>query len=500
MNLAVESPTKVIRLDATTYRTGARGCPGAPQESCNGRRGCAVIGSMKGSAAARKEGVKGPADGKAQKAYGVSSLAGKNARKSQKGLADCRASFGSIDIDFYEMMSSEEGCGADPKQLKTEAPAVSCVKKCLTPTSMLCEKPPVSQKDGSAGLDFFIVGLKNDMRVRTFHLVEKQILIHFWTVSDAITFYRQYFHLARMHFAPSADSWSIFSAHEPSGELLVTPTCGLLSLASTGVDLCASDGTAGFFQAPESDEEEFLERQMVLDNVSSVLCKITQEGSLSSTPAQGSAPEKETDCASDDHQQFLMRVSYFDRMKNFFSKNDVRKMEALYAEGRHGFLYLNSKEISCGCFSNVIMQNAVKTIGDDRLCEIITNLGYDIVPISATKHGAYTVQTILLSAATARSQGLLSRYFSSQGAFLIDHAIGNYAIQKILRFDDELVYGLCMANLSAIVASPLGFKVLKRCLVFFRGRSSGVLSALHRIEDAENTEQCKAIIQILNDN
>lgn len=219
----------------------------------------------------------------------------------------------------------------------------------------------------------------------------------------------------------------------------------------------------------------------------------------SSGPGTVRRPRGRRPPESGDRQQFLMRVSYFDRMKNFFSKNDVRKMELLHAEGRNSFLYLNSKEVSCGCFSNVIMQNAVKTISDDRLCEIITNLGFDIAPISATKHGAYTVQTILLSAATGRSQGLLSHYFSPQGAFLIDHSIGNYAIQKILRFDDELVYRMCVANLSSIVASPLGFKVLKRCLAFFYTKSAGILSALQQIENEGNREQCRAIAQIITE-
>lgn len=196
-------------------------------------------------------------------------------------------------------------------------------------------------------------------------------------------------------------------------------------------------------------------------------------------------------------EKFSKRIGYFNRMKNFFSKNDVKKMQALCDEGRYAFLYLNSKEISCGCFSNIIMQNVVKTIGDDGLCEIIRNLGSDIAPIAATKHGAYTVQAIVLYATTPHSQALITSQFWLYGSFLISHSIGNYAIQKIVRFDEEFVLGLFLKNLEAVLEAPLGFKVLKRCLEFFRNRFVEIAAEISMIKKDKIAVQCDAIMQLI---
>src|SRR5690606_16474564 len=105
--------------------------------------------------------------------------------------------------------------------------------------------------------------------------------------------------------------------------------------------------------------------------------------------------------------EFNDKVAYFNKLKGFFTKNDVKKMEMMQREGKYEFLFERTKEITCGCISNVVMQTAVKDLSDEELCRLIGCLGQDIAPLSATKHGAYAIQAILGSARSQMAQQLL---------------------------------------------------------------------------------------------
>lgn len=85
-------------------------------------------------------------------------------------------------------------------------------------------------------------------------------------------------------------------------------------------------------------------------------------------------------------------------------------------------------------------------MNDDEICELIKCIGYDLAPISATKYGAYVIQSLILSSISKNSQNLISCYLEANGRFLITHEIGNYTIQKVLRFDEELIFDLFMKD------------------------------------------------------
>jgi len=90
-------------------------------------------------------------------------------------------------------------------------------------------------------------------------------------------------------------------------------------------------------------------------------------------------------------------------------------------------------------------------------------------------------------------------YFEKYGEYLISHDIGNYAIQKVLRFDEELVFDLCMKNMKEIVEDDLGIKVLKKCLIFFENKRDGIIGRLNGIMDMTNKDRCDSLITFIKE-
>ena len=377
-------------------------------------------------------------------------------------------------IDFYDLIPEFSQAGVPAPILSGALEGAACDEGCHTTT------------------DFLILSLKNDIRVRYFSLYRGFFLICFWTIKDSISFYRQYLKVAPMTFARTddycsfyigAESWAgapeaSFTAHGGAQYFTPSPRSELAGLGGRASQIYKRDGDS----ARVAKREESL-RQLE--------CLLVRPGSP--------APEAAAPAEEPRRKVFERRVGYFNKMKNFFSKNEVRKMQGMLESGKDAFLYVNTKEVACGCLSNVLMQAAVKTAAEAQLCDIIRNLGADIAAISATKYGAYSVQAIILSAVSSDSQSLLSSGFSHYGEFLIEHEIGNYAIQKILRFDDELIYGMCMGRLDELIEDDLGVRVLKRCVQFFKGRRESIAARLGEVRNERNGKQCAALLEALGE-
>jgi hypothetical protein len=135
--------------------------------------------------------------------------------------------------------------------------------------------------------------------------------------------------------------------------------------------------------------------------------------------------------------------------------------------GSIDFVFRNSKELAVGCKSNKIMQEVIEHLSEKNLVRIIESLGDDIAPIAANKHGAYVVQMLISMARLPETQGLISRCFKRYGRFLIMHEIGNYAIQKIIRFDADLIFEFFESRILDVCGDELGVRILKRCMEFF---------------------------------
>ncbi|KAI5149063.1 hypothetical protein ENBRE01_0673 [Enteropsectra breve] len=370
-------------------------------------------------------------------------------------------------IDFYKMFSEHEEDEISEQTfcsgLKNELVVSPSEKE--VPSNQLCN------------VDFLLISLKNDLRVRYFKSSNgNQIFIFFWTVSDAVSFYKQYFNVTELRFAYLFE----YEKHNPSVR-----------------------------KGPHESDQGFsplLHSNWLLSSIdtsdSSSLCQ-PAEPVLLDTQIREAEPY-EADKVFDDENsknkfRFEQRVGYFEKMKGFYPKAAVKKLELAYLQGKKETLALNSKEISCGCFSNVVMQDAVRKMSQDELCEIIINLGYDIVPISATKYGAYTIQAIIASAMSTEAQELLSHYFEKDGEFLISHDLGNYAIQKLLRFNAVLVYKLIMRCFKETVEDPLGLKVFKKSVELFKHKKHEILELIGQIENISNSDKCKIVKDALSD-
>ncbi|ORD95604.1 hypothetical protein HERIO_2364, partial [Hepatospora eriocheir] len=189
--------------------------------------------------------------------------------------------------------------------------------------------------------------------------------------------------------------------------------------------------------------------------------------------------------------EFNLRVDYFNKMRSMFPKNDVVRMKSIIDSGIKDILFLNTKELSVGTHSNILIQEGIKSMSENELYEIIKSLGIDIVPIAATKYGAYTIQTLLMNVKGKESLDLLCDNFSPLGQYLITDEIGNYTIQRLLRHREDIVYNLFVQDLESIINNPLGFKVLSRCLEFFVNNKENFLNKIKNIKNNSNKEKCE---------
>lgn len=363
-------------------------------------------------------------------------------------------------VDFYIMNSVPE----DSASLTREKMSTTAMSELLDLARIRASNERAIPKRilSKDCIDFIILSLKNDVRVKHFRSIDSTIKICLWTVEDAIALYRQYFKLVEMSFVEDFDlGWT-----------------GLWSLGTTS--------------RPQQTEATLL-GDVCRESKSSVL-KIKPFSSSSRSCAQHF-----TGLYKSQKDEFDGRVEYFSRMKPLFTKGDFKKMEAALESGCFDFVFKNCKELAVGSVSNVIVQKAIRHMSDDQICLLIKSFGYDIAPISATKYGAYTVQTLISAAVGKASQNLISCYFEGWGRFLIPHEIGNYSIQKILRFDMEIIYDFFMRDLERIIDSHLGLKVFKRCIPFFMSKKNMLLERLATIETPENSEKCKVIMEALNE-
>lgn len=394
-------------------------------------------------------------------------------------------------INFFRLMSGsdeEDAHQSEPSSLRLQAPRRTACSR------------------GMQNIDFLIMSLRNDIRVRWFSLNDGFFLICFWTVRDAISFYRQYFQTATMAFAHQEEydgfTLDAFTKHrierpvycDTSQDGFTEPfgTNGSAAgMATEAEPLPRHGGCPRAVSRPEDGERHFGGRICSLRKLDDML------QTYKSARKAGAPPPPVGERAAAKEETFRKRVDYFNRMRSFFSASDVKKMQALYEGGQRDFLFLNTKELACGSASNLLMQGVVKAATEEQLCRIVEGLGPDIAAISATKYGAYTIQALILSALSPAAQRLISCCFEPFGEFLIDHQIGNYSIQKILHFDAPLVHEMYMRRMAQVIDSPLGLKILKKCLPFFQGGEERTIARIAEIRSEHNSERCDELLHLV---
>ncbi|AFN83294.1 hypothetical protein EROM_070430 [Encephalitozoon romaleae SJ-2008] len=345
-----------------------------------------------------------------------------------------------VSIDFFDMNSVER---KQQRECKVESEGT---KEALH---------PYGYEIGEGILErSFIEGmLENDIRVKDIKYGEDLIFIYFFTVEDSISFYRQFLPYVEIHFSETYDFEQavLLSSSEWAN-------IALLSMHNSSKEnyTCSSSFNE-WLKTSNSLESKFPKHE---------IHRHTKDKSLAFF--HNTDPEfGEWDGELSERNLFERKIEHFTHLRNFFSRSEVRIMIQSLEMGNVDFVFKNTKELAVGNQSNKVMQEAIGLLPDAGIARIIQNLGHDIAPIAANKHGAYTIQMLISVSKTPLTQNLLSKYFRKFGGFLITHEIGNYAIQKILRFDPDLVFELFISNIGDIVKSELGIKVLRRCLEFF---------------------------------
>ncbi|KAF9764354.1 hypothetical protein NGRA_0619 [Nosema granulosis] len=304
----------------------------------------------------------------------------------------------------------------------------------------LSKRPTVADLD----IDFVLDNLKFDLRVKEFEITRDYVLVYFFCKADSLSFYKQYFKYLDLSFGSSCD-W-----------------------LSTSVQLTGSlDIEIG---------NSIVKEQIEVQNTK---------------PCEKKVSEEETYC----RKRFLDRIEYFNQLKSCFTKTDLKIMMINLEKGATDFVFSNTKELAVGSKSNKVMQEAIKIMSGEELDRIYDNLEYDIVPISATKHGAYTIQTLLSYSTNSSHRNYISKYFLKEGEFLLAHDIGNYTFQKILSFDSDLVYRFFISNFEDVVKTDLGMKVFKRCIEHLEDQKEELMNKIaeYKVVDYNLYTQLKQI-------
>lgn len=295
--------------------------------------------------------------------------------------------------------------------------------------------------------EFIIQNLKYDKRVKNYERKGDYIFVYFWSVADSISFYKQYFHVIDMNF-----SNNFMANNIDSNEF----------------------GGANFVIWREIDK-----------NYNFMFANLSYNSVI--LPLK-SSPKKETkkivkSSDTDKIFSFDQRLLHFTNLSKFFSPQDLKRMHLLAENNDFSFLFEYTKELAVGITSNILMQESLKKMSQINLLNIINLIGYDMGPISATKYGAYVIQTLISLIHDKTSQTNIKKFMSHYIVTLIKHPIGNYAVQKILRFDPDYILDFFCSNFSEIINDDLGYKVFKKCFESFESQYSKLNKALLKFRE-----------------
>lgn len=176
--------------------------------------------------------------------------------------------------------------------------------------------------------------------------------------------------------------------------------------------------------------------------------------------------------------QFNERILFFGSISKIFTPAELKKIECMFKSGKTGAVMSSAKELCVGAQSNIMMQDLLRHLSSEQLLDFVHRLGYDIGPISATKYGAYVVQTVLEMAKCEAMRSAIVEYFERYAACLITHPLGNYSIQTVGTFSPVFLRKVLLHNFSDIVKSHIGIRVLKRSLHMFLGAKKELLEAI----------------------
>ncbi|ORD94697.1 hypothetical protein ECANGB1_150 [Enterospora canceri] len=282
--------------------------------------------------------------------------------------------------------------------------------------------------------------IASDLRIREETSKGKKKLIEFWSIEDAIQFYKQYFSMFKMRFVGEFELYK----------------CALIN---------EKDLNRTKMREFYEKNEIFKAKNIEIEHEESFVLDYYKPGKKQSTEMNETLTCK----------RFMERVQFFNNMHNLFSKNDAKKFKLLLERGVDDFLYQNTKELCVGMYTNVVVQDHLQRMSETDIQNLIMKMEGDIAPIAATKYGAYVIQRIILCVKSTNNQKLLCNFFMKNGLYLICHEIGNYTIQKLLIFNNKEIRSLFLDNLAYITENPIGHKVWTKNIKYFMDEENDIL-------------------------
>ncbi|EDQ31255.1 ribosomal protein HS6-type [Enterocytozoon bieneusi H348] len=304
--------------------------------------------------------------------------------------------------------------------------------------------------------------LINDTRIKNVYQKQWYILIEFWSISEGITFYKQFYKSFEMKFI---DEYCFN----------VTQTLQHYTVIKTYITSnCIHNNL---------DTNKIYNINQLLNFKINVNCKDNYD----ITPYHSSIYTE---------ANFKKRVNYFNGLKNLYSKDDTKKLKILINRGNRDMLLANIKELCVGIFTNILLQYELTQMSEYDLFNVINHLNYDIVPISATKYGAYVIQKLIDNTKSFKNQELLCKYFALNGRYLIFHTIGNYSIQQLLIFNNDKIKELFIDELYRIIEHSIGYKVFLKSIKYFTSYQTEIYNKLNVLNKVD--KKSKLIINLLN--
>ncbi|OQS53960.1 hypothetical protein EHP00_1743 [Ecytonucleospora hepatopenaei] len=274
---------------------------------------------------------------------------------------------------------------------------------------------------------FFENIFKNDIRIKIVIDKNGKKILCFINLKDAIDFYKQFYNILEMYFI-----------HEENPEYFL---CGFESK---------------------------------LDHITLPFCKTYEKNNknqkiiINTHKNKNTNNEKNNDkCKEYTKEEFVQKIDYYNKLKHFYSKSDAQKIKILLKDLKTDVLKENTKDLCVGIYTNVILQEFLSESDNKLIEEFLRSLENDISIIACTKYGAYVIQKLISLNLSVENKRLLCRYFTKNAVHVICDDIGNYSIQKLLKFDFSELKEIFIKNLKVICGDKIGSKVLNKNIEYF---------------------------------
>lgn len=304
------------------------------------------------------------------------------------------------------------------------------------------------EKDLKLSPAFFNELFDNDLRIKNVHELKDEKVLEFFEITGAIKFYNQFTRVLDLYFI---------------NEYLILHKFNEQSQKLNALCYSKCSENINFSKTERKVVEKFTSTKIDKRNEPNLICK--------------------TYTATEMKEQ----IESYNKLKHFYSKTDSAKVKTLLDAGKTDILNKNIKELCVGLYTNVVVQEKIEKMSSDEITHYLKILGSDISVIACTKYGAYVIQKLIAVVNSETNKRLLCALFMYNAHHLITHDIGNYSIQKILRYNNNEMNNVFIENIHTILTDKIGARVFCKNIDFFREHKQTILNALKQTSMNETT-------------